>query len=499
MTALRLPEGLTNIGARAFYGCSGLSGELRIPSTVTIIQESAFLGCSGFTGSLVLPDGLTSLGRSAFYGCSGFTGVLSVPDGITTLPNSVFANMTQITAIEFGTGLTSFAMFSIASNHPLRGMVGVTSLTFCGEEAPQWTETSGEDATLFAPLTALESVRVPGKSYGKYVRAFASSLPETVRIEVIEATPGAEFYISDGVLYAYLGAGTSAQVPYGVTTIANSAFRENSTLVSITLPDSVTTIDDYAFYGCTGMTELYLPSALVTIGDFAFYECTALEGISLPQAVTELGQYAFYGCTGLRGDLVIPATLTEIGNYAFAGCSGLDGTLIVEAAEKSGLSIEAGGGIRTMEDVQFFLEHGVQRVILGTAAVEDEMLLKEALARYGDRIAVGIDACDGVVKTAGWLNDTGLDAYTFAEKMCELGVKTIIATDIAKDGTMRGPTFAMYEQLMKIKGLHVIASGGITNLSDVKRLRDMDVYGAIIGRSLYDGGISLRDALEVTR
>ena len=177
----------------------------------------------------------------------------------------------------------------------------------------------------------------------------------------------------------------------------------------------------------------------------------------------------------------------------------INGDVIVEAAEKSGLSIEAGGGIRTMEDVQFFLEHGVQRVILGTAAVEDEMLLKEALARYGDRIAVGIDACDGVVKTAGWLHDTGLDAYTFAEKMCELGVKTIIATDIAKDGTMHGPTFGMYEQLMKIKGLHVIASGGITSLSDVKRLRDMDVYGAIIGRSLYDGGISLQEALEVTR
>ncbi len=177
----------------------------------------------------------------------------------------------------------------------------------------------------------------------------------------------------------------------------------------------------------------------------------------------------------------------------------INGDVIVETAEKTGLFIEVGGGIRTMEDVQFYLAHGVQRVILGTAAVEDEKFLKDALARYGERIAVGIDAFDGVVKTAGWLHDTGLDAFTFAMKMRELGVKTIIATDITKDGTMRGPTFAMYEQLMKIKGLHVIASGGITSLSDVKRLRDMDVYGAIIGRSLYDGGISLRDALEVTR
>ena len=414
LIALRLPEGLTNIGARAFYGCSGLSGELRIPSTVTIIQESAFLGCSGFTGSLVLPDGLTSLGRSAFYGCSGFTGVLSVPDGITTLPNSVFANMTQITAIEFGTGLTSFAMLSIASNHPLRGMVGVTSLTFCGEEAPQWTETSGEDATLFAPLTALESVRVPGKSYGKYVRAFASSLPETVRIEVIEATPGAEFYISDGVLYAYLGAGTSAQVPYGVTTIANSAFRENATLVSITLPDSVTTIDDYAFYGCTGMTELYLPSALVTIGDFAFYECTALEGISLPQAVTELGQYAFYGCTGLRGDLVIPAALTEIGNYAFAGCSGLDGTLIVEAAERESLGQCTFQDCTSLTGLQ--LGEGLQALDYATfqrcRALRGTLVLPRSLTRIGSYAFSGCNNLSGTLQLPERL--TSLGSYAFS-------------------------------------------------------------------------------------
>lgn len=177
----------------------------------------------------------------------------------------------------------------------------------------------------------------------------------------------------------------------------------------------------------------------------------------------------------------------------------INGDVIVDAVQKTGLSIEAGGGIRTMDDVRFFLDHGVERVILGTAAVEDEMFLKEALAQYGERIAVGIDACNGVVKTAGWLHDTGLDAYTFAIRMRDLGVKTIIATDIAKDGTMRGPTFAMYEQLMKIEGLNVIASGGVTHLDDVVRLRDMHVYGAIIGKSLYDGGISLQEALEVTR
>lgn len=173
--------------------------------------------------------------------------------------------------------------------------------------------------------------------------------------------------------------------------------------------------------------------------------------------------------------------------------------VIINVVEKTGLSIEAGGGMRTMEDVRYYLDHGVQRVILGTAAVEDEMLLKEALAQYGERIAVGIDARDGMVKTAGWLHDTRLDAYAFAIRMRDLGVKTVIATDIAKDGTMRGPSLTMYAQLKEIDGLNIIASGGISRMEDVKRLCDMHVYGAIIGRSLYDGGISLRDALEETR
>lgn len=177
----------------------------------------------------------------------------------------------------------------------------------------------------------------------------------------------------------------------------------------------------------------------------------------------------------------------------------MNADVIVNVAEKTGLSIEAGGGIRTMEDVRYYLEHGVQRVILGTAAVEDEMLLKKALAQYGERIAVGIDARDGMVKTAGWLHDTGLDAYGFAIRMRDLGVKTVIATDIAKDGTMRGPSCAMYAQLKEIDGLNIIASGGISRMDDVKRLSDMHLYGAIIGRSLYDGGINLVEALEVTR
>lgn len=171
---------------------------------------------------------------------------------------------------------------------------------------------------------------------------------------------------------------------------------------------------------------------------------------------------------------------------------------IADVAEKTGLSIEVGGGIRTIEDVRFYLEHGVKRVILGTAAALDEMLLKEALMQYGESIAVGIDARDGVVKTGGWLHDTGLDAYDFAVKMKDLGVKTVIATDIAKDGTMTGPSFDMYERLEKIEGLDIIASGGVSRMEDVYRLNDMHIYGAIIGRSLYDGGICLKEALEVS-
>lgn len=170
--------------------------------------------------------------------------------------------------------------------------------------------------------------------------------------------------------------------------------------------------------------------------------------------------------------------------------------VIVEAAEKSGLKTEVGGGIRTIEDVDFYLSHGIARVILGTAAVEDEAMLKKALARYGDRIAIGIDARDGLVRTAGWLGSTSLDYISFAKKMESLGAADLIVTDISKDGTLSGPAFAMYETLRREVHVNITASGGIHSMEDIRRLKEMHLYGAILGKSLYAGKVHLKEALQ---
>ncbi len=172
-------------------------------------------------------------------------------------------------------------------------------------------------------------------------------------------------------------------------------------------------------------------------------------------------------------------------------------TAILEAARAVNAKVEVGGGIRTMGDIDAYLSGGVARVILGTAAVNDEVLLKTALEKYGDRIAVGIDARDRKVKTAGWLSDSDLDYIDFAKKMESFGVRNVIVTDISKDGTLTGPNFAMYEELKQNVSMNIIASGGIHAQADLKQLAEMNLYGAITGKAIYSGRIDLQEALKL--
>ncbi len=173
--------------------------------------------------------------------------------------------------------------------------------------------------------------------------------------------------------------------------------------------------------------------------------------------------------------------------------------LIIAAAGMLKIPVEAGGGIRTFEDIRHYIENGVARVILGTAAVNDEELLKKALERYGERIAVGMDCRDGYVSTAGWLRDSSLTYLDFAGKMEKLGVRTLIFTDISRDGTLSGPNFEMLNRLKLHCGCDIIASGGIHSLEDISRLAEMDLYGTIIGKALYSGDIDLGAAIETAR
>lgn len=166
-------------------------------------------------------------------------------------------------------------------------------------------------------------------------------------------------------------------------------------------------------------------------------------------------------------------------------------------AKKVHIPIEVGGGIRNMETVNFYIEKGISRVIIGSAALTNPTLVKQSVEKYGERIAVGIDAMDGFVKTSGWTEKTTINYIELAEKMANMGVEYIIFTDISKDGTLEGPNLEQLAELKKSVKTNIIASGGIKNSDDIKALKDMDLYGAICGKSIYSGNLSLKEAIEI--
>lgn len=173
--------------------------------------------------------------------------------------------------------------------------------------------------------------------------------------------------------------------------------------------------------------------------------------------------------------------------------------LFYKLAKISSVPIELGGGIRNIETVKDYLEHGISRVILGSAAVTDREFLKRAADLYADRISVGIDAKNGTVAVSGWTQSSGTYYIDFAKEVESLGIKNIIFTDISKDGTLQGPSFDMLRLLSEKTHCDITASGGIKTLDDIKALCDMKLYGAITGRAVYDGTLNLEKAVELTK
>lgn len=165
----------------------------------------------------------------------------------------------------------------------------------------------------------------------------------------------------------------------------------------------------------------------------------------------------------------------------------------------AGLFCEIGGGVRSMDVVKAYLEAGVDRVILGTAAVTDEAFLKAAVAAYGEKIAVGIDIKDGYVAIKGWTEQSREKAMDFCGKMEQMGVRTIICTDISRDGAMQGTNHELYRELSERFDLNIIASGGVSSIDDVRKLAAMNIHGAIIGKAYYTGAIDLKEAIEVAK
>ncbi len=172
-------------------------------------------------------------------------------------------------------------------------------------------------------------------------------------------------------------------------------------------------------------------------------------------------------------------------------------SVVSAIAQNTSLRVEIGGGIRSMETVDKYISAGVYRVILGTAAINDRPFLEAALEKYGEKIAVGADVKDGFVAIKGWLETSSVSCEEFFSDMEKLGVRTVICTDISKDGAMRGTNRALYKTLSERFSVDIVASGGVSSMEDIKALRDMQLYGAIVGKAYYVGAIDLSEAIAL--
>lgn len=173
--------------------------------------------------------------------------------------------------------------------------------------------------------------------------------------------------------------------------------------------------------------------------------------------------------------------------------------VVQKIVESTSLFTEIGGGIRSMDVIEKYISIGVSRVILGTAAVEDEAFLRAAVEKYGEKIAVGADIKDGFIATRGWTEKSDRDAFGFCRHMEEIGVQTLICTDISRDGAMQGTNRALYRDLSETFRMQIVASGGVTDMDDVRHLASLGLYGAIIGKAYYTGAIDLKEAIEVAK
>ncbi|PKR77036.1 1-(5-phosphoribosyl)-5-((5-phosphoribosylamino)methylideneamino)imidazole-4-carboxamide isomerase [Halalkalibacillus sediminis] len=171
-------------------------------------------------------------------------------------------------------------------------------------------------------------------------------------------------------------------------------------------------------------------------------------------------------------------------------------TIIKEIVKQTRLPVQVGGGVRSIERIEQLLNIGVSRVILGTAAVKDPDFLKEAVNQYGDQVVVSIDARNGYVATDGWIETSEVDAVDFLKTLDQVGVATIVYTDISKDGMLQGPNFEELKRIDSVNDIQVIASGGVSSEEDIEQLREMNIYGAIVGKAIYEGKVDLKKVME---
>ena len=189
--------------------------------------------------------------------------------------------------------------------------------------------------------------------------------------------------------------------------------------------------------------------------------------------------------------------LVDLEGAKFGTTPNLD--IVRKIVEYTDLDVEIGGGIRDDETVRKYIDIGVRRVILGTAAVTDDAFLRRCVEKYKDSVAVGVDLKDGYVAIKGWTEKSQKTADEFFSHLSDIGVKTVICTDISKDGAMKGTNRELYKELSAKYSMDIVASGGVSDLEDIKALREMNLYGAIVGKAYYIGAIDLKEAIEVAK
>jgi len=382
-----IPNSVTSIGDRAFYGCTGLAS-VTIGNSVTSIRDRAFYGCTGLA-SVTIGNSVTSIGDGAFYGCTGLASVtisnsvtfigdgafggcrgltsITIPNSVTYIGDSAFSGCTGLTSVTIGNSVTTIGV------HAFNGCTGLTSVTI-GNSVTSIRSYAFSGCTSLRSITVLNPIPPSIQS-----STFMGLSPNTARLNLPQGSAalygGAnfwkEFHIPTGVwdcgtipgtvsatldeewTLTISGAGammdygqitppwvsknfiTSVVIEDGVTTIGNWAFGGCTGLTSVTIPNSVTSIGDYAFSRCTGLTSVTIGNSVTSIGDRAFYGCTGLASVTIGNSVTSIGNDAFYGCTGLTS-VTIGNSVTSIGNYAFSGCTGLTSVTIPNSVTSIG-------------------------------------------------------------------------------------------------------------------------------------------------------------------
>ena len=318
-----IPDSVTSIGIRAFYGCTNLTS-VTIPSSVTDIGDSAFSGCYCLT-SITIPDSVTSIGNYAFSSCRGLMS-LTIPDGVTSIGNEAFMRCPNLTSVTIPNSVTNIGVYAFCMCSRLMSVTipdGVTVIEYGAfQTCPRLTSVTIPDSVTsigeraFCGCTGLTNVTIPDS-----VTSIANEAFNSCRRLTSVTIPDSVTSIGE---YAFLGCSglTSITIGDSVTGISHAAFFGCSGLTSVTIPDSVTSIGDSAFEGCEGLTSVTIGNGVTNIGACAFAACEGLTSVTIPDSVTSIGVYAFFCCSGLTG-VTIPASVTNISHSAFECCSSL--------------------------------------------------------------------------------------------------------------------------------------------------------------------------------